>query len=314
MNINVTKNKKKCTECTVLFQPNSNSQKTCSKICKDLRTKRISKPREYSLNCAECNKDFTNKYSDRKFCSDVCLNLSKNKPNVNCSNCGVHFHLKPYLLKRTNNPCCGKKCSNEFRRIKGWEEYLSLNDNCVVCGANKPIKFSYSNTKKNKTCSKTCKYIFQTTDPNNYKKVLYKFNDKNYQELHRYVHNKISSLKKRAKDKKLKFDIDTPWLLYIIPPNRMCPVLNIPMIFKKQNIKDIAASIDRIDNSKGYTKDNVCWMSYKANRLKNEMKIDEVKKILEFLKFCEIEKNYPEMFGSMFIGKPFKNEEINYEH
>ena len=159
--------------------------------------------------------------------------------------------------------------------------------------------------KKNKTCSKECKYIYQTTTQEYYVKAVHKFKDKNYQELHRYIQNKIKNIKKRAKDKNLKFDLDVFWLISIIPTNRMCPVFKMPMIYKKQNNKDLAASIDRIDNKKGYTKDNVCWISYKANRLKNEMNLHDVSLIYEFMKFCEIEKKFPEMFGSMFVGKPF---------
>lgn len=302
---NVTKNKIKCSECCFLFKPSSNSQKTCSESCKKTRTNRLTQPRKYNLTCKECNKNFVNKYSDRKFCSKKCNIANKNKPNTSCKNCGKKFHAKPSQLKRIKEPSCSKECSNEIRKIKGWENYLSLNDICVVCGKDKSIKFSYSNTKKNKTCSKECKYIYQTTKHEYYEKALYKFKDKNYQELHRYIQNKIRSIKRRAKNKNLKFDLDVFWLISIIPTNRMCPVFNTPMIYKAQNNKDLSASVDRIDNKKGYTKDNVCWISYKANRLKNEMNIDDIKLIYEFMKFCDIEKKFPEMFGSMFIGKPF---------
>jgi hypothetical protein len=114
-------------------------------------------------------------------------------------------------------------------------------------------------------------------------------------------------LRKRAKDKKLDFDIDTDHLISIYPPNKKCPVFNIPFL---KNIapainKDFAASIDRIDNNKGYTKDNVCWMSYRANRLKNDMTFMEIKRLYKFMSDCQLQKNSAKMFGVMFIGKPF---------
>lgn len=305
---NVTKNKKNCIECNVLFQPNSNSQIICSEACKNLRAKRIYKRSSCNLTCAECSKKFTSLYKTTKFCSHECVVANKKpKPNVHCSCCGKHFHLKPSRVKRVQSPACSKKCNKELKKTKGWEDYLLLNDMCVVCGGLKSLKYGYSMAKKNKTCSDVCKYIYKTTKPENYKNVFFKFKDAEYKEFHRYVHKKIRNLRKRAKDKKIDFNIDTEYLIAIYPPNKKCPVLNIPFL---KNIapainKDFAPSIDRIDNNKGYTKDNVCWMSYRANRFKNEMTFMEIKRLYEFMSNCQVEKNFPEMFGVMHIGKPF---------
>lgn len=305
---NVTKNKKNCIECNVLFQPNSNAQTICCKTCKNLRAKRIYKPSSYNLTCAECNKKFISLYKKTKFCSHECVVANKKpKPNVYCSNCGKHFHLKPFQEKRVQNPACSKKCGQEIKKTKGWEDYLLLNDMCVVCGGIKSLKYGYSMAKKNKTCSYDCKYIYKTTKPENYKNVFFKFKDEEYKEFHRYVHKKISSLRKRAKDKKLDFDIDTEYLIAIYPPDKICPVLNIPLLRNSTSAinKEFAPSIDRIDNNKGYTKDNVCWMSYRANKFKNEMTFMEIKRLYEFMSNCQVEKKFPEMFGVMHIGKPF---------
>jgi hypothetical protein len=43
-----------------------------------------------------------------------------------------------------------------------------------------------------------------------------------------------------------------------------------------------APSIDRIDNSKGYTKDNIMIVSTKLNLLKKDATIDELIKIGDF--------------------------------
>lgn len=69
--------------------------------------------------------------------------------------------------------------------------------------------------------------------------------------------------KKRAKYKHLDFTI-TPWDIKI--PD-ICPYLEIPL--NKTGAKENMPSLDRIDNSKGYTKDNIRVISYKANTMKN---------------------------------------------
>lgn len=45
-----------------------------------------------------------------------------------------------------------------------------------------------------------------------------------------------------------------------------CPVLGVKLDFSN---RDSAASVDRIDNNKGYTKDNIQIISMLANRMKN---------------------------------------------
>lgn len=83
----------------------------------------------------------------------------------------------------------------------------------------------------------------------------------------------LSRAKTRAKDKNLEFNID---INDVVIPN-ICPVLNIPIILGANNeTKSNAPSIDRIDNSKGYTKDNIIIISYKANIIKNSASLNEM--------------------------------------
>ena len=54
----------------------------------------------------------------------------------------------------------------------------------------------------------------------------------------------------------------------VIP--KLCPVFKIPLFRVGGKRTDNSPSIDRIDNTKGYTKDNVWIISWRANRLKND--------------------------------------------
>ena len=88
------------------------------------------------------------------------------------------------------------------------------------------------------------------------------------------------SAKHRAKVCNLDFNIK---IVDVVIPE-ICPVLG--MHLKNGNGKVIAESptIDRIDNNKGYTKDNVKVISFKANTIKNNGSILEHEKVLYYLK------------------------------
>lgn len=69
---------------------------------------------------------------------------------------------------------------------------------------------------------------------------------------------------------------------------QVCPVLGIPIELYQgsglQGIRDNSATLDRIDPSKGYTKENVRWLSGRANRLKSNMTLDEIQKLYTYMK------------------------------
>lgn len=93
--------------------------------------------------------------------------------------------------------------------------------------------------------------------------------------------------KARAAKKGWKFDITVDDLS---PLPETCPVfgekLHIAETTEEKKSK-WAYSLDRIDNSKGYTKDNIVIMSYHANRLKNDGSADEHEKIARWMRSVE---------------------------
>lgn len=68
--------------------------------------------------------------------------------------------------------------------------------------------------------------------------------------------------KSRASTDNMEFDIEVSDI--IIPA--VCPYFKTPFIMTD---KQLAASLDRIDSTRGYTKDNIRVISYMANRMKN---------------------------------------------
>lgn len=66
----------------------------------------------------------------------------------------------------------------------------------------------------------------------------------------------------------------------------ICPVLGIPIGFNKSmKDRDYSISLDRLDNTLGYTASNVRVISYRANKLKSNATIDELEKVLNYMKY-----------------------------
>ena len=106
--------------------------------------------------------------------------------------------------------------------------------------------------------------------------------NRKYPELHNKTNKRYKiwcSVKKRAKLKGLEFNIE----LEDIPEiPKYCPVLGIEIKSNNTNAPlDSSPSLDRIDSSKGYIKGNVRIISNRANRIKADATIEELRKVLE---------------------------------
>jgi hypothetical protein len=82
----------------------------------------------------------------------------------------------------------------------------------------------------------------------------------------------LNNSKQRAKNSNLEHNL----LLEDIVIPDYCPVLGIKLETGDRKNHYNAPSIDRVDNSKGYTKDNIIIMSTKANMLKKDATLDEL--------------------------------------
>lgn len=89
----------------------------------------------------------------------------------------------------------------------------------------------------------------------------------------------VSGARARAKSKGLEFSITAKDIS--IP--KTCPVLGIPIITHIGKFNPNAPSIDRIDSTKGYTKENIQIISWRANRIKNDATIEELTAVIKYL-------------------------------
>ncbi len=74
----------------------------------------------------------------------------------------------------------------------------------------------------------------------------------------------LKQAKERAKNRGFDFDLV---LEDIVIPS-VCPIMGIPLKYIIGEYSDYSPSIDRIDSTKGYTKDNIWVISSIANRMK----------------------------------------------
>lgn len=90
----------------------------------------------------------------------------------------------------------------------------------------------------------------------------------------------IYACRKRARELELEFNL----VLGDIKIPKRCPALGIkivPTFFGKRN-KNSSPSVDRINNKKGYTKDNIIVVSFRANWLKNDGTVTELRRLANF--------------------------------
>ena len=91
--------------------------------------------------------------------------------------------------------------------------------------------------------------------------------------------------KRRAKNKGLVFNIDVQDIQDAIDAaNGTCPALNIEMQVSNKRMNPNSPSLDRIDSTRGYEKDNICVISTRANILKRDATLDELENLTNWLR------------------------------
>lgn len=181
-----------------------------------------------------------------------------------CVYCGKEFYIKKYL-KKDKNYCC-REHYHKYSKLKYDKAHTIL---CDECG--KPFIFrggkKHFARSENHYCSIEC---------------LCQHNQK-YEDAHNKFNKRykiLCNLKRRAKLKGFEFNLELDDIPEI--PN-ICPVLGIPIIINEGEHcpSDNSPSVDRIDSTKGYIKGNIRIISNRANRIKADATIEELRKVLE---------------------------------
>lgn len=94
------------------------------------------------------------------------------------------------------------------------------------------------------------------------------------------ANNLYKNAKQRAKRKNMYFDLTYEQVLAMWPEDNLCPALGIPLEYTGLNNN---ASLDRLDSSQGYTEDNCAVISWRANRIKNNATLAELRLLVAFM-------------------------------
>jgi hypothetical protein len=89
----------------------------------------------------------------------------------------------------------------------------------------------------------------------------------------------LNSVKGRAKTKGILFNITEE----DIPIPEYCPVLGIPLFFGNTHQGDNSPSVDRINPKLGYVKGNVAVISLRANAIKQNATVEEIRAVADWL-------------------------------
>ena len=100
-------------------------------------------------------------------------------------------------------------------------------------------------------------------------------------DLQRAQHARFQRKRANAKQIGIEFALKQDEVAY---PTH-CPILGLELDYFAETRQENCASFDRLDSSKGYIKDNVVIVSWRANRIKNDGTAEEHRRIADFMDY-----------------------------
>lgn len=215
-----------------------------------------------------------------------------------CIKCDENKNLKEFSNKKNNkdgksNVC--KKCHSKYRREHYLKNKNKILNQVIEYKKNNPDKYNvkYKNTIPNKKagrvlsmkcCNKDCQNIVYATKieiENNIEKFCcYDCRYSTYSPFTKQFNN----IKKRVKKKDFEFDLTKESIKELFEKqNGRCAITGVPLKFGEETKIYETPSLDRIDNSKGYTKDNVQWVMLGINYMKLNHSNDDLIKTLNLI-------------------------------
>jgi hypothetical protein len=143
---------------------------------------------------------------------------------------------------------------------------------CSTCGEILSADSEHFYQKKDGSLSSECRTCFRQRSSRNQKTRHYA-GGKDY-----HMSYIARGVRQRARKSGVEGDIDAEFLKVLLKEQgRLCAISGIPLTFiKGQGHIPTNASVDRIDSTKGYTKDNVQLVAHQVNVMKLNLSIAQL--------------------------------------
>ena len=139
---------------------------------------------------------------------------------------------------------------------------------CILCGKLLPLEAFHKSASNKDGHDNRCKKC----------KSIMAHNKRESDYFRQYCITK----KSECKHKNIPFDLDPEYLEEIWTGE--CPIFHVPLSKNhKGRGSTYSAHLDRFDPHKGYVKGNVTWISGRANRIKYDATIEELKQIVSWM-------------------------------
>lgn len=214
----------------------------------------------------------------------------KRKSNIEirtCIHCGSQWQVRVKSNKKTKSGRCF--CDDCLNTLTKYEKqhiwrinqggYHEETRQCLNCGQTWTVEVKNDNqsTRIKHFCSNCNSKLTQKNKDHICRLKVDGFHEKEkaarrLSHRRNIIHNMVSNAKERATKKGLDFNLEDK---DIVIPN-VCPLLNVPFILGEKGNYEYTPTIDRIDNTKGYTKDNIWVITKKANSMKNSATLTEL--------------------------------------
>jgi len=159
-------------------------------------------------------------------------------------------------------------CNTPMRRRK-----RDLGKDCTKCTMQK-VGFAYGEKRRSNPTTKTQKDYDKASRQRRFEKNPFEFRLK----------RTLCSCKVRAKKANVPFSITLQDLIDMFPADNLCPVLKVPFVWGTKDNKDLSPSLDRMIPELGYVKGNIKFISYKANRIKNDSTVEILENLIKYMK------------------------------
>ncbi len=204
----------------------------------------------------------------------------KNGDFRNCNNCGKSKYYPLRLLNKAKYHCCSRQC---WARVRERVIDSRVPSACMGCGKITLKRPTYLKSVLYPACSNACLGTIRS-------KYHHRF--KNRPKIHslnlveKFFWTKLANVRKRAILKSFEYNLDYSFMVDLYnKQNKNCIYTGYPL-----NLDGLgsgigktpfdALSIDRIDSSKGYTKDNIVLCIHAINLCKLNYSVDTLQSIL----------------------------------